>query len=892
MRATLPWTFVLVATLACTGPAGKPGSEGPQGPPGPSGSPGPSGDAGVAGVNGVVDYTVLTPDELAASKLAITLTGFTIPADGRPVANLLATERHGSGVKAMSPSLVSWRFALLKLDPAGSGTAAGRGNDNWVSYMAANDHSTASTETAGTSGLTDNHDGSYTYRFTKVVTAGVAGAGTTYEPEKVHRLVVLISASGNPFTPVNIVKDFVPTTGADLSLQNDKVDPAACLECHTTFRAIAGGTGALGTGDFHGGARFDVHTCSACHNDQRRFGAASGHSSDYDAPAIAADGTWTGAMIVQNNEAVMNFPVFIHKIHMGDRLTLTGGTYQGLPQPYETTYPQDVRNCVKCHRTAAQADNWKTAASRRACAACHDDVSFVSPAPPGRRLHTGGAQANDGSCMFCHADGASAGIPVKHVPVSPPNPNNVYLQPAGGNSNTNAASVAAAGVVPPGAASPSYKVYDVATWDDTGIVRPQITFSIQVDGGNVIFPDPATATELIPNFVGSPSAFFAFAVPQDGKATPADFNANASAYIKNVWNGGGVCSPLPAGADAGPGSIPTGAALLELPDGGPFTASTDGIYRLRSKCIAIPPDAGMLTGGIGYTYNLGSVQADPANNFINNVQPLTQTNVSGYPYTPNAGPATGCCGGTGGLIVPALDVWKVANGFAGRRQVVATSKCAACHVSLGVGPDFHAGQRNDAASCNFCHNPNQTSNGWSGNQKDFVHAIHGAEKRGVHFTWHEESPDAGFWEVTYPAVLNRCTTCHLDGTFDFSLASTTDALPNMLPSTAGTGTYTAGPGISPYVDAGVNYGAGFRFTAADGGVTQPAATTLVVTPIAAACSACHDSSAAIDHMQTNGALYWLRRDTPTTTGQGEQCLICHGPNRIASISLVHTDKTP
>ena len=39
------------------------------------------------------------------------------------------------------------------------------------------------------------------------------------------------------------------------------------------------------------------------------------------------------------------------------------------------------------------------------------------------------------------------------------------------------------------------------------------------------------------NFVGSPSVYFAFAVPQDGIAKPSDFNATASGYIKKVWDG-------------------------------------------------------------------------------------------------------------------------------------------------------------------------------------------------------------------------------------------------------------------------------------------------------------------------------------------------------------------
>jgi hypothetical protein len=69
-------------------------------------------------------------------------------------------------------------------------------------------------------------------------------------------------------------------------------------------------------------------------------------------------------------------------------------------------------------------------------------------------------------------------------------------------------------------------------------------------------------------------------------------------------------------------------------------------------------------------------------------------------------------------------------------------------------------------------------------------------------------------------------------------------------------------------------------------------TTLVSSPIAAACVACHDTPAAVDHMQTNGASLWEPRSVALTKPQKEECLICHGPNRLAGISLVHTDRTP
>lgn len=835
------------------------------------------GDAGVITIaDGTVDFSLLTADEKAQAAMSAVITGVTVPADGRPVVNLKVSERHGYGVKNLLPGPVTWRFALLKLAAGVNGSA----NDTWVSYLAANDHSSASSETAMAANMTDNGDGTYVYRFAKVINGGPSSAGTTYEADKIHRLIILLYAAGNPFTPINLVKEFIPDTGADVTGQNDKVDGNACLECHTTFRAITGGTGELGTGEFHGGVRYDIRTCAACHNDQRRFSSTGTVVTE---PAIATDGTWTGNAAVINGEAVINLPVFIHKIHMGDKLALTGGTYAGLPQPYETTYPQDVRNCVKCHRAPApKADNWKTSISRRACGACHDKNSFEASIPNFREMHGGGTQLDDKNCTVCHAAGSVAGdVASNHLTISPPNPESIYADPVAGSANTNAAYVAAAGAVPTGAKVVSYQVQSVSTWIDAAsgnVQRPQISFKFQVDGADVVFPDPGTASELIPDFVGSPSAYFVFAVPQDGKDAPADFNASASAYIKNVWNGTATCSN---GAATTPR---TGAGILTGPD-------ASGFYTLQLTCAIIPDGATMLTGGIGYTYALGTRQnpPNPDLDYINNTQPLTQINLPAYPYTPNkkADGVTPGYGGIGGLIVPPHDVSMVATGYTGRRAIVDNARCGACHVALGVGPDFHAGQRNDAPTCAWCHRPNQTSSAWSANAKDFVHAIHGAEKRMTQFTWHEESPTEGFWKTTYPGVLNQCEMCHLPGTYDYSSAATTAAYPNMLMSTVGQGTYAAGSVHSPYVTEATAYGVGFSYNVLTGAVVNADPTTLVVSPIVAACSACHDSPIAIDHMQTNGGSFYEPRATVFAKPQQEECLLCHGPGRLASIAERH-----
>jgi hypothetical protein len=116
-------------------------------------------------------------------------------------------------------------------------------------------------------------------------------------------------------------------------------------------------------------------------------------------------------------------------------------------------------------------------------------------------------------------------------------------------------------------------------------------------------------------------------------------------------------------------------------------------------------------------------------------------------------------------------------------------------------------------------------------------------------------------------------------------------------TTVGTGTYNSDPianssyfMISPYVvaDNVTNYGPGFSFNAATGVATQGAGTNLVISPMTAACAACHDSPIAIDHMTSTGGAFYAPRASLTAMGAPqEQCLICHGPGKVAAIGIVH-----
>jgi hypothetical protein len=85
------------------------------------------------------------------------------------------------------------------------------------------------------------------------------------------------------------------------------------------------------------------------------------------------------------------------------------GRYVDKPQEIHATYdfsevifPQDVRNCVKCH---SETDSWKENANRLACNGCHDSDAAIghtslmtfdpTPADPwsGDELE---------SCAVCH----------------------------------------------------------------------------------------------------------------------------------------------------------------------------------------------------------------------------------------------------------------------------------------------------------------------------------------------------------------------------------------------------------------------------------------------------------------------------------------------------------
>jgi OmcA/MtrC family decaheme c-type cytochrome len=839
---------------------------------------------------------------------------------GNAIIGLGATSQNATATLASYPNVA---FSLAKLVP-GSGTAPSK----WVNYVvttvptykSATDKTVVaavptrpSTDNTGT--LVDNKNGTYTYTFYRDITKAkdqVAAAtltapnaaadlgDLTYDANLVHRLTIQISgnapgtgtntANGVQVTPavvmtkpVDVIYDFIPATGKAVTAADasrEITSTVKCNECHAKLGGVPGDTTSDSGAGFHGGSRNETRYCVVCHTEQRKYGrveALTTAGGDYLLTKDATGKTTSAGTYRINDIAVGNFPNLIHKTHFGKMLTKGGYDFAGV-EFNEVKFPQDVRNCTKCHDASAtstaktaQGDNWMKVPARVSCGACHDGINFASgkgvtlkdkakgltSSPYG---HVGGAQSGDGTCAICHT---AADIPVNHIAVTPPNLGSA-LHVTGGNANSNAASIASnTSRLPAGAIKVSYDIQSVSRNTSK---QPVMVFRLLQDGVAKALNDKATKTEIWDNFMGAPSVYFVYSLPQDGIAAPADFNASASVYLRSLWNG------------VAPGTLTYDSAT--------------GYYTATLTNVTIPDSAVMLTGGLGYSYNNLTTL------------PLTQTNLADYPTAASPVPVGTAAGNltagmpnkTGGLIVIAPNAQKLATGYTARRAIVSDALCNQCHQELGTFTEdaFHAGQRNDGTTCSWCHNPNRTSSGWSADSTSFVHAIHAGAKRTTKYNWHAISATDGFWDVAYPGVLKNCEACHLPGTYDYSAAGSTVPAPNNRQyRTVMTGNSAAATfSTSPYVAqaAGTAYGSGYAVSAATGAITAAAGTTLVVSPITTVCFTCHDSAKAMTHMEGNGGSIY--KDRTSSLAKSELCMDCHAASSTYGLGIksVHAIK--
>jgi OmcA/MtrC family decaheme c-type cytochrome len=199
-----------------------------------------------------------------------------------------------------------------------------------------------------------------------------------------------------------------------------------------------------------------------------------------------------------------------------------------------------------------------------------------------------------------------------------------------------------------------------------------------------------------------------------------------------------------------------------------------------------------------------------------------------------------------------------------RRKVVEVSKCLQCHTPH---LSLHGSNRTDEPQvCAICHNPNQTDIPFrtSGAEapvdfKYMVHAIHAGKMRRTPYVVIGRNGSVNDYSHVSVPRLRNCLTCHVDGTFELPLA------PTVLGTTVVTG--------SSYLPTKV--------------IDTDPSNDLNITPIAAACSACHDDRKTREHMLREGARFDVLQADIDTGVARERCVRCHGPGRNRDVRKEH-----
>jgi OmcA/MtrC family decaheme c-type cytochrome len=773
-------------------------------------------------------------------------------------------------------ALSNVRFAIAKLVPGANGNP-----DEWVSYISttktaatglgsgglATPKATAKQATTdGTMSLEEvaaaelvgqlsyNADGYYTYAFKTDITDPTKTGGVIFEPALTHRIGIQLSyknAAGatvlvNPYFDFTIVDGkSVPVSA---SQTRKMTDVASCNSCHEKLA-------------LHGGGRVDTQYCVMCHNP----GTTDPESGN-----------------------VLTLSTMVHSIHAGRRIKAATGEdytiwgYGNSKHDYaEVGFPQDLRNCTKCHSASnpatPQGDNWKTAVSKQACLSCHT-AKAGGAWETTHKVYAGtlvgaGATAADltnAQCVTCHKAGSNISPEVVHW-----------------NQNEEN--------------SAKYKMnIESATYDAaTRKVTVKYFLSDPTNGNKAwdLTTGCASASSCATTTLFGNLRFYVAYQTLVGQSTAV---TNFSSYN----NGGGDANALA------------------------YKGTNDGTNHYTVD-ITLPADtATSVASGTARVLSIGQVKepelvlksVDPRPAVV----PAAQVNVVVQNTYKDV------------VLTGALNP---------RREVVSNDKCNACHGALGstsgsntLANAFHSGARNTVEACSLCHDANRVSstvmtNGLALNESyqfnRMIHGIHGNSKRVYPFT--HGNPVQGVFSKagvlaapggSFLAAYSIRGFTPTSGPVSFIAAGTpvsagetfqtigqliTDAatLVGYKGSTVAIENYAAEvayPGVGLNCNAcHVNnsykqdLGTLGAVVAKPAGVTDPAK-WLVISPKAASCTACHDSSVAIGHVTafggsgssfgnlTQGAVAGL---TGSAAVPRETCNDCHASGGFKGVDIVH-----
>lgn len=702
-------------------------------------------------------------------------------------------------------------------------------------------------------GILEEANGVYTYRFATDVTTpllmadAVAGKNVSLgkvanngnlaikDGKTIHRIALQLcyvdpasraTVKANPFIDFTLGADgkAVPAMDAQGNLVSTRtvVDRTSCNECHLNFAQ-------------HGGSRVDPQYCVMCHN----------------------PGSWdfeTGNSI--------DFKLMVHKFHMGKRLTQDYAVRAAVARKDNGAagisgmlYPQDQRNCVKCHdgsanatHKTAQGNNWNSKPSKNACWACHDDYKTagsgwqIAHAPYAQFFSPSLANpdnTSDAVCQSCHnnAGGGVAQTIVKEHEITEWVKSENYQNNIWGVARNadNTLTV-------------EYSVSNPATGVDYDILDPQYQYTIVNTAGT-------TTTKTF----------------QFGSLTML-FGWNTSDYA----NDGAIGRPWSSSCTVAPTASPTCDA-----SGLPKAGAAGAITRGQPVAINAVFDSSIARVGTSNHFKLTSTVLPAAANstvvvaFQGRVSEKKDNNTNWSVPVKNV-----------------VSYYSMSGAKVDRRQVVSADKCNACHgrnlgftnvTSFNPGLGGHGGSRNDPAVCVICHNGNNPLNGTVVSGGVVTQYAESADfKRMIHMMHAEQGENFPVWpiaQITTPMNsvmydgLKNCDVCHVNGSYKQSK------------SVLGTS---------------VTYDVSLATNSTNASVTDTdASDNKVISPKASTCASCHNSPGAMLHMNDTGGasfstgLYRSATQSDLATGNAalELCDGCHLPGGMAPVDLLHTGKT-
>ncbi len=642
---------LFAAALAACGS----GTTGAQGQQGPSGPPGP---------------TVESADNALA--LHLTITGATIAATSTVAFKATDPDRNNEPVTGIPVSTLE--VIIAQLIPGTNGDA-----DHWQNYInhivqpyASGQHAEVQPETDSGGSLTDNGDGTYTYTFGTDLINVTQPVAVPFDSSLVHRIAINIRSSTLP-SANDAIYTWVPATGKTSGFDSRLiVETASCNQCHDKL-------------EVHGGPRKNTEECVLCHNPGNT--SLNGNSLD--------------------------FKVFIHKIHDGANLpSVLAGTpyiligYRGSTNDFsDVVWPQDIRNCTKCHNPSnpdtPQADRYETRPTLAACGSCHDNIDFAQGKAGG---HPGGVETDNSQCTVCHTQNSVAG------------------------------SVAQSHVIPQKVAAANYQYNILSVTNGGPGSQPVIKFSVTDPNNNNqpydLSTDPnftASGARLAldigwtaPGYPNEYSNFDSGNNPGQPVSITIESGGSLSGSVQD--NGDGtytVTSPVPIPTTA----VGTGVVAMEGHPNGDYDGS--GTY-----ATAIP-----VTSAVKY---FGITDATP-------IPPVAPSQIVSFSQG-----CERCHSHNDGLAMH------------GGNRVDNLSICVICHnpnaTDLAMRPTDPDGVSNRVNTAAFDGLEQRTID-----FKRHIHAIHAADFRTspwVVYGYHNSVNN--FSDVGFPGILSDCNQCHIN----------------------------------------------------------------------------------------------------------------------------------